>query len=327
MTAMQNLQSNTPVQYRFRDVFPEIPEAPETLTIPGYAKGDNPYIPAQDPNYCLLKSTLKAITGFLSHPAGDALFITGPTGSGKTSSILEIAARLFWPTQSVTCHGRMELTDLIGIYGLSSKAPGQAPEMAFEYGPLAVAMRDGHILVLNEVDMMEPSELSGLNDILEGRPLVIAQNGGEMIKPHPMFRVVVTGNTSGNGDSTGLYAGTMIQNLAAMDRYRMIHVGYLPAEVESKVLAKSASDLPEFIRESMINVANDIRYLFVGDDASSQQLSITMSTRTLKRWATLTLLFGHMSEGLEQALLLRANPSDREAIERIAKDTFGEQWK
>ncbi|MDO6928722.1 AAA family ATPase, partial [Acinetobacter baumannii] len=87
----------------------------------------------------------------------------------------------------------------------------------FMYGPLAVAMREGHLLLINEVDLADPAELAGLNDVLEGRPLVIAQNGGEIIKPHPMCRVVVTVNSTGSGDASGLYKGVMMQNLAAMD--------------------------------------------------------------------------------------------------------------
>ncbi|MDV5469036.1 AAA family ATPase [Klebsiella pneumoniae] len=74
-------------------------------------------------------------------------------------------------------------------------------------------MREGHLLLINEVDLADPAELAGLNDVLEGRPLVIAQNGGEIIKPHPMFRVVVTGNSTGSGDASGLYQGVMMQNL------------------------------------------------------------------------------------------------------------------
>ncbi|MBO0180522.1 AAA family ATPase, partial [Vibrio parahaemolyticus] len=93
--------------------------------------------------------------------------------------------------------------------------------------PLAIAMREGHVLLINEVDLVDPAELSGLNDILEGRPLVIAQNGGEIIKPHPMFRVIVTGNSTGSGDPSGLYQGVMMQNLAAMDRYRFSVVPYM----------------------------------------------------------------------------------------------------
>ena len=93
------------------------------------------------------------------------------------------------------------------------------------HGPLSVAARDGHLLILNESDLMDPSELAGLNDILEGQPLVIAENGGEVIPPHAKFRVFATGNTAGSGDRSGLYQGTLRQNLAFMDRFRVIRVG------------------------------------------------------------------------------------------------------
>ncbi len=78
--------------------------------------------------------------------------------------------------------------------------------MKFMYGPLAVAMREGHLLLINEVDLADPAELAGLNDVLEGRPCDRSE-WREIIKPHPMFRVVVTGNSTGSGDASGLYRG------------------------------------------------------------------------------------------------------------------------
>lgn len=97
---------------------------------------------------------------------------------------------------------------------------GEAPQMRFQYGPLAAAMRFGHVLVLNEVDLADAGELAGLNDVLEGRPLVLAENAGEIIRPHPMFRVICTANSCGNGDDSGRYAGVQQQNLAFLDRFR-----------------------------------------------------------------------------------------------------------
>lgn len=184
-----------------------MPSIPEKVTAIGYADGSNPFIPATDTNYVFRKEFLREVLAYLKEPGGDALFVTGPTGSGKTSGITEIAGRLNWPVQQITAHGRMELTDLIGHHALVAEKPGQPPVMKFMYGPLAVAMREGHLFLINEVDLADPAELAGLNDVLEGRPLVIAQNGGEIIKPHPMFRVVVTGNSTGSGDASGLYQG------------------------------------------------------------------------------------------------------------------------
>lgn len=308
--------------------FSDIPEKYMTI---GYADKTNPFIPKISDSYVFRKDFIREVNAFLKDPSGDALYITGPTGSGKTSGITEMAGRLNWPVQQITAHGRMELTDLIGFHALKSDKPGETPSMKFMYGPLSVAMREGHILLINEVDLADPAELAGLNDILEGRPLVIAQNGGEIINPHPMFRVVVTGNSTGSGDSTGLYQGVMMQNLAAMDRYRFINVGYLDAETELKILEKVTPNLPVAIRTGLIGIANKVRTLFVGDADNDGHLSITMSTRTVIRWAKLTLAFrgapNALGYALDQALLIRASKEEREAIIRISKDIFGEQWK
>jgi cobaltochelatase CobS len=158
---------------------------------------------------------LRDLLAFLADPAGDGLLLTGPTGAGKTSLVLQVAARLNWPVQEVTCHGRLELSDLIGQFVLKA-------ETRFVHGPLAVAAREGHLLVLNELDVMDAAELAGLNDIVEGAPLVIAANGGEVIRPHPKFRLIATGNSTGSGDPSGLYQGVLRQNLAFLDRFRVV---------------------------------------------------------------------------------------------------------
>lgn len=308
----------------------DLSEIPDAVQITGYVDDTNPYIPKKDPAYRFRKDFIRDVRNFLQNPGGDGLFITGPTGSGKTSGITQMAARLNWPVQQITANARLELADLVGFHALTASAPGEVPSMKFQYGPLAIAMREGHILLINEIDLADPAEMAGLNDILEGRPLVIAQNGGEIIHPHPMFRIVVTGNSVGSGDSTGLYQGIMMQNLASMDRYRFIVVDYADPAVEKEILDKAVPKLPLPIKEGVIRIANDVRKLFVGNAADGQPLSITMSTRTLVRWCKLTVQFRGAPNALEfalnQALLIRAIPEDREAILRIAKDVFGDSW-
>ena len=294
------------------------------LEVVGYADDTHPNIPVRK-DYVFRSELLRDVLAYLHDASGDGMFLTGPTGSGKTSLVCQIASRLNWPVQAVTCHGRMELTDLTGQFVIYNG------ETLFAHGPLAVAARDGHILILNESDLMDPAELAGLNDIIEGQPLVIAENGGEVIHPNPKFRVFATGNSAGSGDGSGLYQGVLRQNLAFMDRFRVVHVGYPEAGIEKAVVKTAASRLPELIIDKMIAVAAEIRRLFVGDSGSGPELTVTMSTRTLVRWATLSLTFKGAPKvfeyALTQALTARAEPEQREAIHRIAADVFGEYWE
>jgi cobaltochelatase CobS len=220
----------------------------------------------------------------------------------------------------------MELGALIGQFVLTNGST------RFVHGPLAVAARNGHLLILNESDLMDPAELAGLNDIIEGQPLVIAENGGEVIQPHPRFRVFATGNSAGSGDGSGLYQGVLRQNLAFMDRFRVVHVDYPEPELEKQVILTAVPKLPETIVDKMLLVAAEVRRLFMGNGAEGgPELTVTMSTRTLVRWATLSLTFKGAPKvfeyALSQALTARAEPEQREAIHRIAADIFGDYWE
>ncbi|WP_428166050.1 AAA family ATPase [Desulfovibrio sp.] len=126
----------------------------------------------------------------------ELLYVFGTTGCGKTSCIKQ--PRLNYPVFEVTGHGRLEFADLVGHLTIKDG------NMAFEHGPLALAMQYGAILLLNEIDLTSPEIAAGLNSVLDGSLLYIAENGGEIIPPHPMFRFVATKNTNDGGDNTGL---------------------------------------------------------------------------------------------------------------------------
>ena len=290
----------------------------------------HPLIPQTHPDYVFRKDIVRDVLAFLYRPRGDALWLSGPTGSGKTSVILEIAGRLNWPVVQITCHGSMEFSELRGQFVVESIKGSATPVMRFRHGPLAQAMKEGFILLINEIDLMDPAELAGLNDVLEGRPLVIAENAGEIIAPHENFRVIVTANSNGAGDATGLYQGIQSQNLAAMDRYRTLLVDYPTATVEKRILAKVAPQLPASLHQKMVKLAGEIRSAFLGADGTRGRLSVTMSTRTLVRWAELTVDFlgapNAVKEAFNPSLMNRCTQDERIALEELARLVFGDDW-
>lgn len=295
-----------------------------------FADSSNPLIPIVHPEYVFRKDIVRDVLAFLYRPRRDALWLSGPTGSGKTSVILEIAGRLNWPVTQVTCNGSMEFSELRGQFVVESVAGSQTPIMRFRHGPLAQAMKEGFILLINEIDLVDPSELAGLNDVLEGRPLVIAENAGEVIYPHENFRVIVTANSCGSGDATGLYQGIQAQNLAAMDRYRTLIIDYPTTETECSILAKVAPQLPAALRKKMVRLAKEIRSAFIGSDGTRGNLAVTMSTRTLVRWAELSVDYlgasNAVKEALKPALMNRCSSDEQLAIEELAKLVFGTDW-
>lgn len=295
---------------------------PPQFQIQGFDK-PTANVPVIHQDYVFRKGLFRDVCNFLRRPYGHAMWLAGPTGSGKTSVITELAARLNWPVYSITCTGRMEFDDLVGRPMVVKKEGESTPSVRFIYGPLARAMKQGGILILNEVDLCDPAQLSGLNDILEGRPLSIPQNGGEVIQPHPMFRVVATANSRGSGDSSGQYAGIQIQNVAALDRYRVLEVGYLPQAVEKSLLGKLFSEqIPAGITDAMASVAERVRALFI-----EGQLSAPMSTRCLCFWANLLLDYQGAPNALKESLKLcftnRLTEPERVSVFTICQQIFG----
>jgi cobaltochelatase CobS len=297
---------------------------PAGHVVAGFPDIQNPNVPRIDQSYVFRRETLRDILAYLNDPDGDGLYFSGHYGAGKTTLPYQVASRLNWPVQSYTAHSRMEFDDLVGTWKLVNGV------MEFLHGPLAIAMREGHLFILNEIDRADPGQLAGLHDLLEGHPLVIATNGGEVMHAHENFRFLANGNSFGSGDNTGLYQGVNQLDIAFMDRFRVVEVDYPTEDVEHSILEMKAPDLPLEIRTNMIRVANQIRRLFIGGNNAETTLTITMSTRALCRWAKLSLVFKGAPNALEyalnQSLLAKAEPEQKIAILQIARDVFGSNW-
>ena len=137
-------------------------------------------------------------------------------------------------------------------------------------------------------------------------------------------------NSAGAGDGSGLYQGVLRQSLAWLDRFRVIEVDYPDEFTELMILNQVVPDLPVLVREKMVKLANEVRRLFTGLQEGESQLSVTLSTRGLVRWARLSLRFQGAPRVFEyapeQALTGRVEPAERQAIHRIGHDVFVELW-
>ena len=289
------------------------------------------YTPALDVRYQFHDSSRDVVVWFLMENP-EPLYLYGPTGCGKSSLVRQLAARLNYPVFEITGHERLEIADLIGHLTV------QNGSMKFEDGPLTMAMRLGGLFQFNELDLCSPATLAGLNTILDGSPLCIPENGGELVFPAETFRFVATANTNGSSDETGLYQGTLRQNLAFLDRFMLVEASYPQASVEEHILVNAFPALPKNIITKMVEYAGEVRRLFMGELSSSNPLNsmitssceVTLSTRTLLRWADLTVRFQPLaaqgiqpvSYALDRALGFRASKESRAMLHELAQRIF-----
>lgn len=295
------------------------------MKIDGYKAGHphQCFVPEKKDAYVFrreIASTLLAWWMFEDSP----LYLWGPMGSGKTSGVLEMAARLNVPVQMVSCHSRLETPELVGRYVLNDEGG-----MDFVDGPLATAMRHGHLLILDEVDLLDPGTAAGLNGLREGLPLTIPETG-ETVRAKPGFRLVVTANTQGNGDEHGVYPGTNRLNQAFLDGFCGMKIDYSSKEVEVGILQDVLPGHDSRVLERMVDIANQVRKAFMGNpdaDDDAETIEITMSTRSLIKWARWRTIAGDhptpWTFAMERALTWRATPETKAFIDGIIEREMG----
>ena len=243
---------------------------------------------------------------------GEPILLIGPTGSGKTSIFEQAAARLNRPVTRINLDGDVTRSDLVGQWILNGDN-----QMQFHHGPLPKAMKEGRILIVDEIDAGAAPVVMVLQAVLEGKPLSLLETS-EVIKPHADFRLMATANTNGQGDESGLYAGTQPQNYALFDRFTMVEkVDYAPAKEEMEIVVRQAgiTDAGKVIT-NLVKVANMIRAAH-----KAGETVCTMSTRNIVNIARKLQVFGDIKRAYLTAYLNKLSGDDldkcNEMIQRV----------
>lgn len=269
-------------------------------------------VPDIDDGYVYELDNLKNV--MLALELNMPLYVWGHAGTGKTTLLEQICARTTRPTLRVQHTVNTEESHVVGQW------VARGGETHFELGPLALAMKHGWVYLADEYDFALPSVLAVYQPVLEGKSLVIkeADAANRIIRPHPNFRFMATGNTNGCGDETGLYQGTSIQNAANYDRYGMvIQVRYMKPELEQRILVNQAGiDIGD--AKKIVDFANRVRESYDGN-----KISNTISPRTLINAAKLGLRRGSFRTGVGLSFTNKLSRVDREVVDGLAQRIFG----
>ncbi|MEO6580999.1 MAG: cobaltochelatase subunit CobS [Sphingomicrobium sp.] len=288
------------------------------MEIPAFSEADE-RVPDLDPAYVFDPDTTLAIcAGFARNRR---VMIQGYHGTGKSTHIEQVAARLKWPTVRINLDAHISRIDLVGRDAIVLRDGQQVTE--FREGLLPWALQHPVALVFDEYDAGRPDVMFVIQRVLEteGKLTLLDQN--RVIRPNPWFRLFATTNTVGLGDTTGLYHGTQAINQGQMDRWNIVAtLNYLPAATEARiVLAKSGEYDHEGGKaqvDQMIKVADLSRQGFINGD-----ISTVMSPRTVISWAQNALIFGDVGYAFRVSFLNKCDESERPAIAEYYQRVFG----
>ncbi|MCB8880022.1 cobaltochelatase subunit CobS [Acidisoma cellulosilytica] len=280
------------------------------------------HVPDIDPTYQFDRETTLAILAGFEY--NRRVMVQGYHGTGKSTHIEQVAARLNWPCIRINLDSHISRIDLIGKDAIVLKDGQQITE--FREGILPWALQHPVALVFDEYDAGRPDVMFVIQRVLEvaGRLTLLDQN--RVIHPHPGFRLFSTANTVGLGDTTGLYHGTQQINQGQMDRWSIVAtLNYLPhAQETAIVMAKlgiDPKDGPAKRRvESMVALADLTRAGFIAGD-----ISTVMSPRTVITWAENTNIFGDLMYAFRVTFLNKCDEAERQTVAEYYQRCFNEE--
>jgi cobaltochelatase CobS len=283
------------------------------LRVPALTEPDE-HVPDIDPAYRFDKSvTLALLAGFARNRR---VLIQGLHGTGKSTHIEQVAARLNWPCVRVNLDGQLSRMDLIGRDSVTLRDGQQVTE--FQEGILPWAIQRPVALVFDEYDAGRPDVMFVIQRILEhdGKLTLLDQN--RVISPHPQFRLFATANTVGLGNLNGLYHGVQRLNHAQIDRWNIVvSLDHLPPQVEAEIVASRVPEVDGDLIASMVALANLTRSGFrVGD------LSTLMSPRTVITWAENVVIFGDVGLAFQLSFVNKCDDEEKPIVAEYFQRCF-----
>lgn len=286
------------------------------LLVPAFSERGE-HVPEQDPGYHFNHEvTLAILAGFARNRR---VLVQGYHGTGKSTHIEQIAARLNWPCVRVNLDGHITRMDLLGRDGISLEEGKQITR--FQEGILPWALQRPVALIFDEFDAGRPEVMFVIQRILErdGKLTLLDQN--RVLHPHPAFRLFATANTVGLGNLNGLYHGAQLLNQAQIDRWNIVAtLNYLPLAEEMKIVL---AQVPEVNRhdsrllESMVRMAGLTREAFRAGD-----LSTVMSPRTVISWAENIEIFNDIELAFRLSFLNKCDEAEHSLLAEYYQRVF-----
>ena len=280
----------------------------------------NEYVPKIDADYKFDKDTTLAIlAGFAFNKR---TLIQGYHGTGKSTHIEQVAARLNWPCIRVNLDSHISRLDLIGKDAIVLKDGKQITE--FKEGILPWSIQNPVALVFDEYDAGRPDVMFVIQRILESEGNFTLLDKNKVLEQHDFFRIFATTNTVGLGDTTGLYHGTQQINQGQMDRWNIVStLNYLPFEKELEIILAKNKKLNnkegKELLSNMIKVADLSRKGFINGD-----ISTVMSPRTVLHWADNTSIFKDKGYAFRVTFLNKCDDLEKKIISEYYQRCFGE---
>lgn len=291
-----------------------------TLKVPAYKEASD-LVPDLDPDYKFDRATTLAILAGFAY--NRRVMISGYHGTGKSTHIEQVAARLKWPCIRINLDSHVSRIDLIGKDAIVIEDGKQITK--FKDGILPNALQNNIALVFDEYDAGRPDVMFVIQRVLEASGRLTLLDQSRVLRPHPAFRLFATANTIGLGDTSGLYHGTQQINQGQMDRWSIVSIlNYLPHDNEVKIVLSKAkaykTDEEKKVIDKMVRIADMTRQAFINGD-----LSTVMSPRTVITWAENATIFQDVGFAFRLTFLNKCDELERTLVAEFYQRAFGKE--